>query len=107
MEKMKPGMDSALIKNKRADVKPPKVLIDGEIRLLRRLWKTDISHMKTRERQAVTQDNVRLKRIKDRAKGVRFALGYGKKREGIFCVGGVCREVPASNGFNVRLSSNF
>tara|TARA_B100000686_G_scaffold9014_1_gene9071 strand:- start:525 stop:854 length:330 start_codon:yes stop_codon:yes gene_type:complete len=77
MEKMKPGMDSALIKNKRADVKPPKVLIDGEIRLLRRLWKTDISRMKTRERQAVTQDNVRLKRIKDRAKGVRFALGYG------------------------------
>ena len=36
MEKMKPGMDSALIKNKRADVKLPKVLIDGEIRLLRR-----------------------------------------------------------------------
>ena len=31
---------------------------------------------RTREGNA-TQDNVRLKRIKDRAKGVRFALGYG------------------------------
>ena len=32
MEKMKPGTDSALKKNKRADFKLPKVLIDGEIR---------------------------------------------------------------------------
>ena len=77
MKKIKSGTDSASLKSNRADFKLPKVLIDGEIRLLRRLWKTDISHMKTRERQTVTQDNVRLKRIKDRAKGVRFALGYG------------------------------
>ena len=27
----------------------------------------------------------------------RFEIGYGKKREGIFCVGGVCKLVPASN----------
>ncbi|MEE2931602.1 MAG: DUF6029 family protein [Bacteroidota bacterium] len=37
----------------------------------------------------------------------RFALGYGKKRQGIFCVGGVCRTVPASNGFSLSISSNF
>ena len=37
----------------------------------------------------------------------RFTLGYGKKRQGIFCVGGVCRTVPASNGFSLSISSNF
>ena len=37
----------------------------------------------------------------------RFEIGYGKKRAGIFCVGGVCKEVPSSNGFNVNISSNF
>ena len=30
----------------------------------------------------------------------RFEIGYGKKREGIFCVGGVCKLVPSSNGLN-------
>jgi hypothetical protein len=29
----------------------------------------------------------------------RISFGYGKQREGIMCVGGVCRTVPASNGF--------
>lgn len=37
----------------------------------------------------------------------RFEIGYGKKREGIFCVGGVCKVVPSSNGFNLNISSNF
>ena len=37
----------------------------------------------------------------------RFEIGYGKKREGIFCVGGVCKLVPASNGFNFSVSSSF
>ena len=37
----------------------------------------------------------------------RFAIGYGKKRAGIFCVGGVCKEVPSSNGFSLNISSNF
>ena len=55
----------------------PKLLIDGEIKQFRRLWRVDINRMRTRDRQNITQDNVRLKRIKDRAKGVRFALGYG------------------------------
>ena len=77
MKKIKSGTDSALeIKNKEA-ISLPKLLIDGEIKQFRRLWRVDIKRMRTRERQNITQDNVRLKRIKDRAKGVRFALGYG------------------------------
>ena len=76
MKKIKRGTDSALeIKNKEA-TSLPKLLIDGEIKQFTRLWRVDIKRMRTRERQNITQDNVRLKRIKDRAKGVRFALGY-------------------------------
>ena len=37
----------------------------------------------------------------------RFVIGYGKKRAGIFCVGGVCKEVPSSNGFSLNISSSF
>ncbi len=37
----------------------------------------------------------------------RVALGYGRQRGGILCVGGVCREVPASNGFTISISSSF
>jgi hypothetical protein len=37
----------------------------------------------------------------------RFEIGYGKKREGIFCVGGVCKLVPSSNGFSLSISSSF
>ena len=37
----------------------------------------------------------------------RFALGYGKQREGIFCVGGVCRNVPKSNGISLSITSRF
>ncbi len=37
----------------------------------------------------------------------RIELRYGKQRAGIFCVGGVCREVPASNGIALSLSSSF
>ena len=37
----------------------------------------------------------------------RFALGYGKQREGIFCIGGVCRNVPKSNGFSLNITSSF
>ncbi len=37
----------------------------------------------------------------------RFEIGYGKKRAGIFCVGGVCKEVPSSNGFSLAISSSF
>ena len=34
-------------------------------------------------------------------------IGYGKKRAGIFCVGGICKEVPSSNGFSLNVSSSF
>ena len=37
----------------------------------------------------------------------RLSIGYGKRREGIFCIGGVCRAVPASNGFEINFSSSF
>jgi hypothetical protein len=37
----------------------------------------------------------------------RITLGYGKQRAGLFCVGGVCRPVPASNGFSVTITSSF
>ena len=37
----------------------------------------------------------------------RIEIGYGKKRAGIFCVGGVCKEVPSSNGFSLAISSSF
>lgn len=37
----------------------------------------------------------------------RITLSYGKQREGIFCVGGVCRNVPASNGITLSVSSSF
>ena len=76
MKKIKFGTNLAPTTNKQATILP-KILIDGEIKQFRRLWKVDIKRMRTRERQNITQDNVRLKRIKDRAKGVRFALGYG------------------------------
>jgi hypothetical protein len=39
--------------------------------------------------------------------GTRIALGYGKRRAGIFCIGGVCRAVPASNGFELSITSSF
>lgn len=37
----------------------------------------------------------------------RISVGYGKRRAGIFCVGGVCRPVPASNGLEITITSSF
>lgn len=37
----------------------------------------------------------------------RIALSYGRQREGLLCVGGVCRQVPASNGFTLNISTSF
>lgn len=37
----------------------------------------------------------------------RIQFGYGRQRAGIFCVGGVCRNVPASNGFSMTITSSF
>jgi len=40
-------------------------------------------------------------------KANRIQIGYGKQREGILCVGGVCRAVPAANGFTISITSSF
>lgn len=37
----------------------------------------------------------------------RFSIGYGRQRSGILCIGGVCRQVPASNGFYLSVSTSF
>lgn len=37
----------------------------------------------------------------------RLTVGYGKQREGIICIGGVCRNVPASNGLTFSLTTSF
>lgn len=37
----------------------------------------------------------------------RIAFSYGKQREGYLCVGGVCRQLPASNGIGVSITSSF
>jgi len=39
--------------------------------------------------------------------GNRIQLGYGKQRAGIFCVGGVCRNVPAASGLTLSITSSF
>ena len=38
-------------------------------------------------------------------KSNRFEIGY--KKEKVFCVGGICKLVPSSNGFNISVSSSF
>lgn len=37
----------------------------------------------------------------------RFALNYGRQRGGLICVGGVCRQVPASTGLTINLAVTF
>ena len=37
----------------------------------------------------------------------RITIGYGRQREGLFCVGGVCRYVPASNGLTLSFTQSF
>ena len=37
----------------------------------------------------------------------RIALTYGRQREGLLCVGGVCRYVPAASGLTLTLTSSF
>ncbi len=37
----------------------------------------------------------------------RLQVGYGKQREGLLCIGGVCRTVPASNGLTFSLTTSF
>ena len=40
-------------------------------------------------------------------KATRLQIGYGKQREGLLCIGGVCRQVPASNGLTFSLTTSF
>ncbi len=37
----------------------------------------------------------------------RIQFGYGRQRMGVICIGGVCRVVPASTGFNFSISTTF
>lgn len=37
----------------------------------------------------------------------RISLSYGRQREGILCVGGVCRYVPAASGLTLTVNSSF
>jgi len=37
----------------------------------------------------------------------RISMGYGRQRAGLFCVGGVCRFVPASNGLTMSITHSF
>lgn len=37
----------------------------------------------------------------------RITVNYGRQRAGVFCVGGICRVVPASNGLSVSITSSF
>jgi hypothetical protein len=37
----------------------------------------------------------------------RISVRYGRQREGLLCVGGVCRYVPASTGLTITLTSSF
>jgi hypothetical protein len=39
--------------------------------------------------------------------GSRFSFSYGRQRAGIFCVGGVCRVVPAANGLTASITTTF
>ncbi len=40
-------------------------------------------------------------------KGSRFSLNYGRQRAGLFCVGGICRFVPASTALTATLTTTF
>ncbi|HLV41437.1 MAG TPA: DUF6029 family protein [Brumimicrobium sp.] len=37
----------------------------------------------------------------------RVMVGYGRQKEGLFCVGGICRFVPASNGLSLTFTHSF
>ncbi len=37
----------------------------------------------------------------------RISMGYGRQRAGLLCVGGICRVVPASNGFTLSINTTF
>jgi len=40
-------------------------------------------------------------------KTTQISFSYGRQRGGLICVGGVCRPVPASNGFRLSVTTSF
>jgi hypothetical protein len=40
-------------------------------------------------------------------KSTQIAFAYGRQRGGLLCVGGVCRPVPAANGFRLNVTTSF
>lgn len=36
-----------------------------------------------------------------------ITIGYGKQRAGILCIGGVCRQIPASDGLTLSITNSF
>jgi hypothetical protein len=36
-----------------------------------------------------------------------ITIGYGKQRAGILCIGGVCRDIPASDGLTLSITNSF
>lgn len=40
-------------------------------------------------------------------KSNRISIGYGRQKAGLFCIGGVCRQVPSSNGLTLTITSSF
>ena len=40
-------------------------------------------------------------------KSYRFKINYGRQRGGLICIGGVCRNVPESNGLSANISISF
>ena len=40
-------------------------------------------------------------------KSNRLSVAYGRQREGLLCIGGICRLTPAYTGFSASLTSSF
>lgn len=56
------------------------------------------------EEDAVVYPNLNVAYVVD---ALRVQAGYARVRGGILCVGGICRPVPASNGFNLGVTYTF
>ncbi|MFN0203545.1 MAG: DUF6029 family protein [Bacteroidia bacterium] len=56
------------------------------------------------EKKRFHYPNVSVAYVKD---AHRISFGYAKMRQGLLCVGGICRAVPSFNGFSVSLTSSF
>jgi len=58
----------------------------------------------TNDELKVHYPNASVAYVKD---ALRIQTGYGRVRGGLLCVGGICRPVPASNGFNLGVTYTF